>query len=374
MKSIRHITRYGYKYIAKPLLFKQHPDHVHHRLVSTAKVVQKVPGLRDLPRLWEHQTPYLEQTVLGLQFANPVGLSAGFDKNIDMASVIRNVGFGFMVGGSVTAEACDGNPKPWFYRLPKSRSLVVHAGLPNQGIERIATRVQKYSPKLFERFPLVVSVAKTNSIASASDVDAIADYCASLVRLERDGCAPLYEINISCPNTHGGEPFTTPERLEALLAAIDALGLSRPTSVKMPIDKPWQEFRNLLDVIVRHNVQAVTIGNLRKDRTDLRLEEGLPSTIKGNLSGAPTREISTHLIKKTYQYCGDRLIIVGVGGVFTAQDAYDKIRAGASLVALITGMIFEGPQVVGDINAGLEVLLKRDGYTNIAQAIGTDTQ
>ncbi len=374
MKSIRKITRLGYKHVAKPVLFKQHPDHVHHRLVRTAKVVQKVPGVRDLPRLWEHQSPCLEQTVLGQRFTNPVGLSAGFDKNIDMAPVIRNVGFGFMIGGSVTAEACDGNPKPWFYRLPKSRSLVVYAGLPNQGVERIAARLNRYPRKLFERFPLIVSVAKTNSIAGATDADAIADYCASLVRLERDGHAPFYEINVSCPNTHGGEPFTTPERLEMLLAAIDTLGIDRPISVKMPIDKPWKEFRKLLDVIVRHNVQAVTIGNLRKDRTDLQLEDELPSDVKGNLSGVPTREISTHLVKKTYQHYGDKLAIIGVGGIFTAQDAYDKIRAGASLVALITGMIFEGPQVVGDINEGLEALLKRDGYTNIAQAIGTDAK
>lgn len=374
MKTIRQATRLGYKHVAKPLLFKQHPDDVHHRLVRTAKVVQKVPVICELPRLWGYQSSFLEQTLLGSRFVNPVGLSAGFDKNIDMASVMRNVGFGFMVGGSVTAEVCDGNPKPWFHRLPKSHSLVVYAGLPNQGVERIAARLTTYPRRMFDDFPLVVSVAKTNSIAAATDKEAIADYCASLKRLERDGVAPFYEINISCPNTHGGEPFTTPERLEMLLAAIDDLAIHRPISIKMPIDKPWVEFRALLEVIVQHNIQAVTIGNLRKERKGLKLQDSLPSQVKGNLSGAPTREISTRLIHNTYKHYGSKLVIIGVGGIFTAQDAYDKVRAGASLVALITGMIFEGPQVVGDINAGLVALLKRDGYSNITQAIGVDVK
>ena len=374
MKTIRQATRLGYKHVAKPLLFKQHPDDVHHSLVRTAKVVQKVPVIRELPRLWGYRSPFLEQTVLGLRFMNPVGLSAGFNKNIDMASVMRNVGFGFMVGGSVTAEACDGNPKPWFHRLPKSHSLVVYAGLPNQGVERIAQRLTTYPAHTFDNFPLVVSVAKTNSVAAATDKEAILDYCASLKRLDRDGVAPFYEINISCPNTHGGEPFSTPERLEMLLAAIDGLVIHRPVSIKMPIDKPWPEFRALLEVIVKHNVQAVTIGNLRKERKGMKLADSLPNEVKGNLSGAPTREISTRLIHDTYKHYGDKLIVIGVGGIFTAQDAYDKIRAGASLVALITGMIFEGPQVVGDINAGLVALLKRDGYANIAQAIGADVK
>lgn len=371
-RAVRRVTQAGYKRIAKPLLFRQHPDGVHRRLIKASKVVQRVPMVRSLPRLWSHRSPLLEQEVLGIRFSNPVGISAGFDKNIDMPSVLRNVGFGFMVGGSVTAEACDGNPRPWFYRLPATRALVVHAGLPNQGVEKIVARLAKLPKRLFADFPLSVSVAKTNTKGNVSDEAAIRDYCKSLALLERRGACQLYEINISCPNTYGGEPFTTPERLEALLGEVDSLALTRPVFIKMPIDKPWDDFRLLLEVAVRHNVQGVCIGNLLKDRSKANLLDTLPDSVKGNLSGAPTREVSTKLIRNTYRTYGDKFVIIGVGGVFSANDAYEKIKAGASLVALITGMIFEGPQLVGDINHGLEAMLKRDGYTSIADAVGID--
>jgi dihydroorotate dehydrogenase (fumarate) len=182
----------------------------------------------------------------------------------------------------------------------------------------------------------------------------------------------MHEINISCPNTYGGEPFTTPELLENLLLAIDDLSLEKPVFVKMPISLEWPDFQSLLDVISRHNIQGVSIGNLLKNRSKAMISDELPDTVKGNLSGLPCREISTELIQKTYEVYGDKLTIIGIGGVFTAQDAYDKIRAGASLVAMVTGVIFEGPQVVGEINRGLVELLRQDGFSNIVEAIGHD--
>ena len=352
-RTVRGATKHAYKRIAKPLLFKQHPDGVHRRLVKVAKITQKTPGIRRLPKLWAYQSPLLEQDLLGIHFKNPVGLSAGFDKNIELAPTITSVGFGFMTGGSITAENCIGNPKPWFHRLPHSKSLVVQAGL-------------------FDTMPLAVSVAKTNSRQTVDDETAIADYCHSLTVLEAQGKVAWYEVNISCPNTYGGEPFTSPDRLDRLLSAIDRLHLSRPVMLKMPINKAWGEFRELLEVIVRHDVQGVAIGNLLHDRKGIDKRDKLGSSIPGNLSGKPTRKVSTELIKHTYAEYGDRLVIIGIGGVFSAYDAYTKIRAGASLVALITGMIFEGPQLIGEINAGLEKYLKRDGFSSIHEAIGAD--
>ena len=371
-RAVRGATKRVYKHIIKPVLFKQHPDSVHKRLVQTAKVVQKTPGIKQLPKLWAYQSPVLEQDLLGIHFKNPVGLSAGFDKNIELAPVIQNVGFGFMTGGSITADACAGNPKPWFRRLRHSKSLVVHAGLPNDGVEAAAHTVQNYPQAIFATMPLAVSVAKTNSATTVEDSVAIADYCSSLQVLEAQGRAAWFEVNISCPNTYGGEPFTTPHRLEELLSAVDALKLTRPVMVKMPINKPWEEFRDLLDVIVRHCVQGVAIGNLLHDRSGVDTRDKLDPSILGNLSGKPTRKISTELIRQTYLAYGDKLIIIGIGGIFSAHDAYVKIRAGASLVALVTGMIFEGPQVIGEINAGLEKYVKRDGLSSIHDAVGLD--
>lgn len=183
----------------------------------------------------------------------------------------------------------------------------------------------------------------------------------------------MLEINISCPNTFGGEPFTDAKRLEKLLHATDKLELQKPVFIKMPINLPLGEFDALLRVITKHSVAGVTIGNLHKDRRAVDVKDVLPDEVKGNLSGAPTKEVTTALIRRTYKQYGDTLVIIGVGGIFSAEDAYEKIQAGASLVALITGMIFEGPQLAGDINQQLVRLMVRDGYTNIAQAIGTKT-
>jgi dihydroorotate dehydrogenase (fumarate) len=225
---------------------------------------------------------------------------------------------------------------------------------------------------MFKDFPLNVSVAKTNSKECASDKEAIKDYCDSLLAFDKLKQVRMLEINISCPNTYGGEPFTTPERLEQLLKSVDALKLKKPVFVKMPISMAINKFDALLAVIARHNVAGVCVGNLLKDRSKAQLKDELPKEVKGGLSGEPNREITTELVRYAYQKYGNKLIIVGIGGVMNAEDAYEKIRAGASLVALITGLMFEGPQIVGEINEGLTRLLKRDNFSTISEAVGVD--
>ena len=368
-----NLTRTGYKKVVKPVLFKQKPDSVHKQMIKMAKFVGAVPGVRSLPKVWGYQNKtFLEQTVAGVTFRNPVGLSAGMDKAIETPRVMRAVGFGFMTGGSVTWGKYKGNDGAWFYRLPNTNSLVVNAGLPSEGTERVLERVNKYPKAVFDRFPLVVSVAKTNSREAASDMDAIRDYAVSLALFDSERNVGALEINISCPNTFGGEPFTTPERLDMLLTAVDALELAKPVFIKMPISADMKVFKKLIDVVAKHDVAGVTIGNLRKDRENVELKDDLPKEVKGNLSGEPNREISTKLVHDTYKRYGDKLVIIGVGGIFTAEHAYEKIKAGATLVEMITGVIFEGPQVIGEINTGLVELLKRDGYSNISEAFGAD--
>lgn len=370
---IRAITHWLYVHVVKKILFRYKPDGVHHGMVALTKWVQQIPGLRQLPRLWSHSDDtILSQTLADIEFRNPIGLSAGFDKEISMPRMIRAVGFGWMTGGSVTWGEYKGNDGAWYYRLPKTKSLVVNAGLPSEGTEVVSARVGQYDAQLFGDFPLNVSVAKTNTQATVGDGEAIKDYCASLARFDQLTQVKLLEINISCPNTFGGEPFTTPPRLEKLLAAVDKLKLTKPVIVKMPINLPLAEFDGLLGVIMKHEIFAVAIGNLHKDRRAVDLQDVLPETVKGNLSGAPTRDVTTELVRHTYARYGEQLTVIGIGGVFTAEDAYAKIRAGASLVALITGMIFEGPSLPGTINHDLVKLLKRDGFTNIAQAVGAD--
>lgn len=368
-KRVRSAAKGIYKYAAKPLLFRQHPDDVHESMVRTSRLVGRLAKSLTILR---YRNSRLHQQVLGIHVVNPVGLSAGLDKNFDLPVVMKSVGAGFEIGGSTTAEACVGNPRPWFHRLPEEKSIVVHVGLANNGVDRAVETLQKYPATLWRDFPLSVSVAKTNNPENVSDDVAIQDYCESLRKLEAAGVAHMYEINISCPNTYGGEPFTTPDRLEKLLSETDKIGLTKPVFLKMPTDKTDDEYRALLTVADRHQVDGLAIGNLMKDRQALAHPERLSDDIQGSLSGIPAQSRTTELIRTTYQAYGTRFVIIGIGGIFTAEDAYEKIRAGATLVALVTALMFEGPQVIGEINEGLVRLLDRDGFASIAEAVGAD--
>ena len=229
---LRTATEKSYKYIAKPLLFKIAPDTVHRHLLRAGGVAQKSSAIRRaIKKTWAYENPaILSQTIHGVTFNNPVGLSAGFDKNFELPLLMRAVGFGFMEGGSITLERCPGNPKPWFYRLPATKSLVIHAGLANDGVDAIINRLQHYDIRQLVGFPLNISVAKTNSPHTCTDSEAIADYIGSLRLIRRSAMGDMITLNISCPNTYGGEPFTTPGRLERLLVAVDKLHLSQPVS------------------------------------------------------------------------------------------------------------------------------------------------
>lgn len=363
-----------YKKLIKPFLFLFSPDFVHNAIVVSGRVVQFCRPSRWIVRkLWRRDDLRLSQDILGLKFVNPVGLSAGFDKNIELTPLIESVGFGFEIGGSVTMTPRAGNERPWFYRLPKTESIVVYAGLANRGVVKIGSSIKKNQSKL-KQMPLSVSVAVVAKTTNETCQEAIIDAKNTALYILQHNLAQMIEINISCPNAGDDQPFSRPEMLEELLTELDKLDRDIPFFVKMPNLNSLMEFDELLKVISRHNVQGVTIANLVKDRLKVALKDELPDDIKGGLSGAPTRQPSTELIKRAYQKYGDKLIIIGVGGIFTAEHAYEKIKAGASLVGMITGMIFEGPQVVGKINQGLARLLEKDGFSNITEAIGADVR
>lgn len=365
-KIARRTARTVYKNGIKPQLFKRHPDDVHHQMVSSTR---RFGRLAAPLRILAHTDKRLEQNLFGLHFANPIGISAGLDKNAEMAHVARAIGCGFTTVGSLTDRPRQGNEHPWFYRLPKTRSLAVHVGMANLGLDIIAPRLKRRPG----RFPLVASVAVVSQRPGCNQAEIITDACAAALRLKDSALCDAVEINISCPNVADDQPFTHAPALHKLLTAIDKLALGKPVFVKMPNLTSWPRYQEMLDVILKHNVQAVVVANLVKDRANISVKDDLPANVRGGLSGEPCRERSLALIRQTYNYCGDKLTIIGVGGTFTAQDAYDKIRAGASLVGMITGLIFEGPQVVGEINAGLSELLARDGLTNIQEAVGKNS-
>lgn len=367
-------SQFVYTRLAKPILFAQQPDKVHERMLRTGSRLQKHRSARAALRAsWAYQNQnVLQQTIHGITFKNPVGLSAGFDKNFQLLPLVKAIGFGFMEGGSATHRPCSGNPKPWFYRLPNSKSLVVHAGLGNNGIQHSVAKIQSYPRSTFFDFPLNISIAKTNLPHVFTEQEGIDDFVASARLVKAAHVGNMITLNISCPNAFGGESFTDPVKLDHLLQAIDQLELDPPLFIKMPSDLPWSAFKKLLAVIDKHDVAGLTISNLAKDRSKLRLSDPLPDSVKGNLSGKPTWDLSNMLIARTYQTYGSRFVIIGVGGIFSAQDAYTKIRLGASLVELITGMVFEGPQLIGQINRDLVKLIKKDGYHHVSQVVGKD--
>jgi dihydroorotate dehydrogenase (fumarate) len=345
---------------------------VHSATIAVGKVVQAIPPVRwALRKCWRYDNQVLEQELFGMTFANPIGLSAGFDKNVQLVPLMSSVGFGFETGGSVTLGERKGNARPWFYRLPRTQSLVVHAGLANRGIVNSEATIIKNSRRS-KGLPLFISVAIVAKTSKETCQDAIIDAKNTILYILQHSLSKAIEINISCPNAGDEQPFTNPKMLDELLTELDKIERNLPFLIKMPQVSSLKEFDALLRIVDRHNIQGLTIANLVKDRSSVKLLEELPEEVKGGLSGAPTRKVSTAMVHYAYKKYAKRFTIIGVGGVFSAEHAYEKIRAGASLVGMITGVIFEGPQVVGKINKGLIKLLDEDGFTSITEAIGAD--
>lgn len=346
------------------------PEDVHDAMTAVGIWLGKFSVTRRIARalfLYEH--PSLEQTVLGIRFRNPVGLTAGFDKNAQLLPIMPEVGFGFEEVGSITGEACEGNPRPRLWRLPKSKGLVVWYGLKNDGCEAVAKRLCGFASAI----PYGTSVARTNSAATVEQAAGIADYAKAFRAFADIG--DYFTVNVSCPNTCGGEPFTSPDALDRLLAALDPIPTNKPVFLKLPADISTADLDALIAVADRHRVHGLVISNLtkRRDRATVDPDE-IAVTDKGGISGRPVAEPANALIAHAYRVAGKRYAIIGVGGIFSAEDAYEKIRLGASLVQLATGMIFEGPQVIGEINRGLARLLRRDGYENVSNAVGSDAR
>ncbi len=356
-----------YKNFVKPILFLFHPDDVHVWFLKIGKLLGTNIFTKTLVSiLFKYEDPVLEQKVCGVKFQNPIGLSAGFDKDGDITNIIASVGFGFESVGTLTPRAYEGNPKPWTQRLIKSKSILVNFGLKNNGSEEFI----KTHRNLDSNYPYFISVGKTNCPDTVTLEQGIQEYKTILTQLEEANIGKVFEINISCPNAFGGESFATPNSLKLLLEALQTIKISKPIFLKMPINLPLEEFREMLITAVKYKVSGVIIGNLNKIRDLSSLQDTLTPDMKGNLSGKPTQALSNELIKKTYKEFGDKLVIVGVGGIFSFEDALEKIRLGATLVELITGIIFEGPTLIGEINSGLASHIKKRGLRNVSELVG----
>jgi dihydroorotate dehydrogenase len=347
---LSNTTHYVYKNFLKPRFFLRDPEDMHNQNVRLGQALGKIAPLRIMVDwLWAYHNPVLNKTIDGITFPNPIGLSAGFDYNGKLTGILPSVGFGFHTIGTVTLHSYEGNPRPRLGRFPRSQALLVNKGLKNDGAEQVIKRLEKCTFQI----PTGISIASTNK-PFTSEKEQIEDIVECFKLFEKSKVKhAYYELNISCPNTFGGEPFTSAERLKQLMKSIDQLKLTRPLYVKMPIDHTQKETLAMLEVLARHNTHGVIFGNLTKDKNNPAvhpIDRKMWKLRKGNLSGKPTWERSNTLVLLTRKHFKDRFTIIGTGGVFSGRDARYKINFGADLIQLITGMIYEGPQVIGSIN------------------------
>jgi dihydroorotate dehydrogenase len=362
------ISHFLYKKIAVKIFFLMDPEKIHDMMIIFGRMLGSNLVTRAITsQFFRYSNEKLQQKILGIEFPNPVGLGAGFDKNAQITSILPAVGFGFAEVGSITGEPCEGNPRPRLWRLKKSKSIVIYYGLKNDGCEKISARLAK---KRF-RIPIGTSVAKTNCKETVETDAGVADY----VKVYRSfaDIGSYTTINISCPNAFGGEPFTDPAKLEKLLKETDKITTKKPVFLKISPDLDKKEIDKIIEVSGKHRVDGFICSNLTKKRDNPKIiDEKVPE--KGGMSGKVLDELADDLISYVYKKTKGKCVIIASGGVFNAEDAYRKIKLGATLVQVVTGMIFEGPQTISQINQGLVKLLEKDGFVNISEAVGKDNK
>lgn len=364
------IFGWAYRSFVKPTLFLIDAEIVHEYMVKLGQFgAQLKVGSWFFTWLFGYRAKQLSQKVAGITFASPVGLAAGFDYEARLPQVTPALGFGFQTIGTITYHPYKGNPTPRLGRLPNSKSLLVNKGFKNLGAVVTATSLtgQEFS------IPIGISVGRTNSHTLTTQAESVHDIAHTFQVFERLRLRhAYYELNISCPNLFGSVTFYPKRNLSELLKVVAALKLKRPVFVKMPIDRTDTEIKEMLDVIMKYSPVGVIFGNLQKNRSHPSLDkQEIAAVGKGNFSGKPTFERSNELIELAYRHCQGKLIIIGCGGIFSAEDAYYKITHGANLVQLITGMIYQGPQLIAEINQGLTDLLQRDGFSTLSEAVGS---
>ena len=366
--GIRNLTLKLLYRIARPAIFLMDPENAHYMFKRVGVFLGSNPLTRALTSLiFNYGHKSLKTKVDGIEYRNPLGLSAGFDKDGELTKIYPSIGFGLAELGSFTGEVCPGNPGKRLFRMVKSKSILVWYGLNNQGAEKISSRLKGVN---FGKLRVGINAAKSNITPEFDLQDSIDDYTKTM-RLFKD-IGDYYTINISCPNTQDGEPFVDKQNLDALLVAVNAHRVEgKPIYVKLAADMEIDEINIIVDACLEHKMDGVVLTNLAKPAFNKEYVESELPFHKGAMSGLPLQRISTNVIRHVYRRSRGKLTIIGVGGVFTAKDAYEKITSGASLLHMISTLIFDGPQSISEINRGLVKLLKQDGFSSIEEAVGS---
>jgi dihydroorotate dehydrogenase len=382
-----------YQLLIRPLLFSglnADPEWLHHQVMQTSQWLednQTRPLGRwccdRLKQACSYHHPALEQRVWGIEFQNPVGLAAGFDKDGLAAGIWSLFGFGFAELGTVTFHAQPGNPKPRLFRLLPDQAVLNRMGFNNRGSAALADRLKQLEHSLSTasqtgstplpiHIPIGINLGKSKITPLE---EAAADYQQSF-RLLKD-LGDYFVVNVSSPNTPGLRSLQSSEQLELILQSLQQENQAhKPILVKIAPDLEWNAIADVLALARTYQLAGIIATNttISRDRlkTQVLAATGNPVTEEaGGISGAPLRQQATEVIRFIYQETGGSLPIIGVGGIFTADDAWEKITAGASLIQVYTGWVYEGPWMVRRILQGLVQKLEAHGMKAIAEAVGS---
>ena len=336
----------------KSLLFLFDPEIAHRITINYLKFARfKKPKLYKV----------LQSEVFGLNFQNPIGIAAGFDKNGEVAHNLINLGFGFSEVGTVTPKPQPGNPRPRVFRLKDDRAIINRLGFNSVGFSEVKTKLEKIGD----------NIIGVNIGANKNSKDFSEDYIKGIKFFST--LASYITINISSPNTPGLRNLEVLENLDVLLDKINNLEredllIKIPILLKISPDLEADNLKYLCEKVLSSKIDGLIISNTTISRDSISTD----TLEKGGLSGKPIFDISTKQLRMAYKYTNGKIPLIGVGCVDSAEKAYEKIKNGASLIQLYTGLVYNGPNLIKDINEDLSSLIERDGYSNISEAVGAE--
>lgn len=345
-----------YKHFLKPILFRFNPETAHNMIMSSLSFLRHVPFARSFIRsIYKKNSPSLSKEVFGLNFPNPVGLAGGLDKNGEHYNDMANFGFGFVEIGSLTPKPQDGNPKPRCFRIPADKAIINRFGINNKGVRNAVEHLKKERPE-------IIVAANISKNTTSINEDAAKDYETAFAMLY--DFVDMFVVNVSCPNVVG---LTALQDISFLSDIVDRLldlrryyDIYRPILLKVSPDLSKEQLDDIIDYCLRSGIDGIVAGNTTRRREGLSIDqEKIEEIGNGGLSGAPIHKKNLELVRYIHQKSQDKLPIIGVGGIMSGEDAQAMLDAGASLVEIYSGFIYEGPGLVKKIIKHLENVEKQ---------------
>jgi len=337
--------------LVRPFAFALDAERAHRLTIRALKLM---PPHRppDVPAS-------LKSRVAGIDFPSPIGLAAGFDKDAEVAEQMLSLGFGFVEVGTITPRPQEGNPKPRLFRLKDDRAVINRMGFNNAGLPSAFDRLQQCSHSH--------GVIGVNVGANKDSADRIPDYVEGVRAMAP--VASYITINISSPNTPGLRQLQDEGALRELLAAVREVRTKRPVFLKVAPDLEDGDPERIVRAAIDHGIDAIIVSNTTVSRPPLRSRHGGE---QGGLSGAPLKALALEALRKFRTASGGEMLLIGAGGIATAEDAFERIRAGASLIQLYSAMVYEGPGIARRMAAGVDRLLRREGFASVTAAVGSE--